>query len=525
MGATANALIWLTFLVYIFAWIKGRQINIKSCDGYFLAERKLSGLLIAGSLMLTNFSVELSVGIAGQSYSTNMGLMTWEITSALALVAMAFIFLPHYLKMGITTIPEYFEKRYGAGLRQFTAVIFVCVYIAVLLPSILYSGSVFIEKSLGLGEIFKLSNRTAVILISYAVAAFSSLYCGFGNLKTISKADVVYGIALFAGGLILCILGFAYLGKGDISSGVYYFLKSSPEKMNAFHIQEKVPSMVLFVGFLTHNLFYWCTNQSFVQRMISADSLKEAQKGAVFSGLFKLFGILYVFIPGVIAYQINPTFNSFDTVFPMLIGIIVPRAALFVVGTILFGVTLSAFTRVLHSSAAMLTLDIYRPVFNKDASDEQIVLISKKVIALLSLAVALFMPVLITVKVDMTLFLNTVIGYINMPILAAVLIGIFSKSATALSVKVMFFVHFITYTIFITIFGTNYLCAEAALLVLDVLVMLITGALFQGTTHYVSFDADAVSCEPWKYASAYAIVISILSLLLYVIFSPLLLAK
>ncbi|MFR2289712.1 MAG: sodium:solute symporter family transporter, partial [Butyricicoccus sp.] len=143
---TAVTFIAFTALVAVIAWWRTRDDDLSTQDGYFLAGRSLTGPVIAGSLMLTNLSTEQLIGQTGQSFSTNMGPIAWEVTSAAALVILALVFLPRYLKMGLTTVPEFLENRYDSTTKRIVSIMFLLGYLLTYLPTVLYSGALVFNQ-------------------------------------------------------------------------------------------------------------------------------------------------------------------------------------------------------------------------------------------------------------------------------------------------------------------------------------------------------------------------------------------
>lgn len=121
MNITILTFIAFTLLVAVYAWLKTRKENLDSEDGYFLGGRSLTGVVIAGSMIMTNISTEHLVGMNGSSYKNGFVIVAWEVTSALALIVAAVYFVPRYLKMGLTTVPQYLENRFDAGTRSLVA--------------------------------------------------------------------------------------------------------------------------------------------------------------------------------------------------------------------------------------------------------------------------------------------------------------------------------------------------------------------------------------------------------------------
>lgn len=118
-----------------------RKDQFNTQDGYFLGGRSLTGIVIAGSLLLTNISTEHLVGMNGSAYKNGAIIIAWEVTSALALIAAALYFAPRYLKMGLTTIPEFLEKRFDGLTRTIIALLLIISFVSTLLPIVLYTGA------------------------------------------------------------------------------------------------------------------------------------------------------------------------------------------------------------------------------------------------------------------------------------------------------------------------------------------------------------------------------------------------
>ena len=143
---TVLEFVGFTALVAILSWWKTRGDDLSTKEGYFLAGRGLPGIVIAGSLMMTNLSAEQLVGTNGQAFAGNMSTMAWEATSAFALIILAFVILPRFLKGGVATIPEFFEMRYDTFTMRLFSVMFLIAYVITMLPTILYSGAVALAK-------------------------------------------------------------------------------------------------------------------------------------------------------------------------------------------------------------------------------------------------------------------------------------------------------------------------------------------------------------------------------------------
>jgi solute:Na+ symporter, SSS family len=150
---TVTTFIGFTAFVAFYAWYRLRKDKMNSSDDYFLGGRSLTGVVIAGSMLLTNISTEHLIGMNGSSYKNGFIIIAWEVTSALALVVAALYFIPKYLRMGLTTIPEYLEKRFDGATRSFIALFLVVSFVVTLLPIVLYTGAINLESIFNISEV------------------------------------------------------------------------------------------------------------------------------------------------------------------------------------------------------------------------------------------------------------------------------------------------------------------------------------------------------------------------------------
>ena len=177
-----------TGLVALISWYKTKEENLSTKEGYFLAGRGLTGLVIAGSLEMTNLSTEQLVGQAGQSYSTNMGAMSWSVNASIALLALALIFLPKYLKAGITTIPEFLEVRFDRTTKQIISFLFLLGYMLTYLPTVLYSGALAFNQIFHLDQLLGITTYQSIAILCVAIGVIGSIYAIFGgNLVEMSQ--------------------------------------------------------------------------------------------------------------------------------------------------------------------------------------------------------------------------------------------------------------------------------------------------------------------------------------------------
>ena len=544
-----SSMIWiaLSFLFFtvmvavISAW-KTRDDKLDTAEGYFLAGRGLPGIVIAGSLLLTNLSAEQLVGTNGQGWASNMSPIGWEVGALFTLFALALWFLPTYLKMGTTTIPQLMEARFGRGTKLMFSFVIVVMYSILNLPVILYSGAVVFENIFDISGIFGISKFTAVAILCVVIGIIGGCYAIFGGLKAVAVSDTINGIGLIIGGLMIPFLALALLGHettgGGLVEGVKYLVQTEPEKLNAWAswdaAEPALPWPLIFTGMFFNNLYWWCTNQSFVQRALAAKSLKEGQKGAIYCGFLKTIGFFYLVLPGVIAYHL-PSIqdklaaagsSAIDFAYPALVSAVVPKPVMGFFAAVLFGAILSSFNSVLNSASTMFTLDLYRTAINPKASDMQCVKVGK-IYGTCAGAIAICVAPFVMFAQGITTFLNSMSQFVSLPILFTVLGALIFRKAPKYAPKVITAVHVIAYGAFMILkpcYPTSgepihYLYAIAVLFVVEFAIMWYLNK-YRGTEEYVPADVGAVDLTPWKYRHIVCIIGIILAIGIYILFSP-----
>jgi len=520
--------VFFTALVAFISWLKTRNDDISTKEGYFLAGRGLPGIIIAGSLMLTNLSAEQLVGRNGQGYSIGMGAMGWEAICPIALTLMAFFFLPKYLKSGITTVPEFLEERYDHKTRVIVSGIFLIAYIVTLLPLILYAGSVVMEQIFGVSELLGISRFGGLTIMCIALGVIGGIYAIFGGLKAVAVSDTLNGVIFIIGaGLLIPILAFLALGKGDFIEGVRIFSTAAPEHLNAINPADAQPPAIpwpmLIIGCTINHVSYYCTNQSILQRTLGAKNLKEAQKGALYSGAMLVFCPFYLVVPGIIAYiMFGNGLESFDLAYPMLVLEILPKPLIGFFAAVMFGAILSSFNSVLNSSMTLFTLDIFPMISKKEIDDMRLVRIGKIFGISVGLLSIIISPFLMYLPAGISTFLNQMWGYYGVPVLVIVAVGILHKRMPSIAPKITIAVHIILYGSLMKLFpNVHFLYFETLTFAVDIVLMYIIAKIHPSEKEYVQKDTDVVDMTPWKYRWHITVITFLIMIGIYILFSPL----
>ncbi|BAW22978.1 MULTISPECIES: solute:sodium symporter family transporter [Pseudomonas] len=527
---TFLSMLFFTVLVAVISYRFTRQAKDVGAHGYFMASGGLNGWFIAGSMMLTNLSIDQLVGLNGDSYAHNLSSMAWEATAAVSTIALALFFLPRYLRGGFSTLPEFIEKRYDRTTRRVVSALMVATYTLVLNPASLYLGAITFNQIFDLQGILGWSYPATISLLIVATGVIGAAYAVLGGLRAVAVSDTINGIGLLVVVILIPIIGLWTLGQGDVLSGAQTLLHDNPQKLNAIGgSEDKVPFGAVFTGMIFANLFYWCTNQAIVQKSMAARNLAEGQKGVLLSGCLKLLVPLAMLMPGVIAWHLfrdQPLANS-DLAYPALVAALMPwwMKGFFV--AVIFGTVMSHFNAIINGTATLLTYDFYKSI-RPMASDEALVRFGKRVSVIAALVSLVVAPMLMYTPEGIYAVLRRFTGFFNMPIIAIMLFGFFSARGGATPAKLVLGLHAVCYAVLVlglkidTRLGISFIHVMGIMFAIEMALLVLLRKHFDRATPYVSpTPARTVDLTPWRHAGSFSVVLFAALVSIYLTFSPL----
>ena len=539
-----------TLLVALIAYLATRKTDESSSDGYFLGGRSLTAGVIAGSLLLTNLSTEQIVGLNGSAYTDGLSVMAWETLAAIAMVVTAIFLLPRYLKGGLTTIPQFLAKRFDITTKTITSGLFLTGYVVVLLPVILYSGSVAISGMFNVPELLGVSDTTALVVCIWGIGIIGSIYAVFGGLKAVAVSDSINAIGLMIGGIMIPIFGLMAIGDGNMFTGLDNLITSDALRFDSTgEPGQEVPFSTIFTGMMLVQLFYWGTNQQIIQRALGAKNLAEGQKGLLLASFLKILGPLILVLPGMIAYHyFDGGLASSDLAYPELVRAVLPKPLIGFFAAVLFGAILSSFNSVLNSSVTLFGIDIYKQHINKKASEKTVVKYGKIFGICLALA-AMFIAPLIANAGSLFNYLQEINGIYSIPIFTIIVVGYLTKRVPAIAAKIGIFSGSLLYIISQFILKgqfvdkalesakasgitdpaalklveadayPHFLHIMAILFVTNVAIMLLIGKFYPRKDAFELEYTKQVSIEPFKYVNQVGIAICVIVIGIYIYFA------
>ncbi|CAQ84803.1 putative cotransporter [Photorhabdus asymbiotica] len=509
-----------TLLVAGFAYYKTHNAHLtKSTEGYFLGGRSLTGIYIGSSMLLMNLSTEHLVGLNGLAFRTGFIVMAWEVIAAMTIVLFAIYFLPKYLKLGISTIPEYLERRFDKNTLLITSILFLAMYVISLLPIVLYTGAIALESLFQVSNIFHVDKTTALWIMVWGVGGLGAIYAIFGGIKAIAVADTINGAGLIVGGLMVTIFALLYVGNGNAWSGLVEVYQANPDKFNSIGSEDSlVPFSTLFTGLIISNMFFWCTNQSIVQKALGAKNLAEGQKGVMLCAFFKLIIPSIIILPGIIAFHIfKGQIDNPDNAYPELVHLVLPEILVGFFAAVVVGAVFSTFSGGLNSSVTLFIVNIYKPRINKNATEAQTVIVSQYLGLGLALITMIVAPLVANAPDGLFYLIQQLQGIFNAPILSVVLIGLMTKRVPPIAAKLGLLFGMFAYITcnFILKIDLHFFHLVGILFAINVIFMLIIGYFFPAKP-FEDIYTEQVNITPWSMVKPVAWLIILASISMYI---------
>lgn len=448
-----DTLVFVAYCVLIISmglWVsrdkKGHQ---KNAEDYFLAGKSLPWWAIGASLIAANISAEQIIGMSGSGFAVGLAIASYEWMAAVTLIIVGKYLLPIFIEKKIYTIPEFVEVRFNTTLKTILAVFWIGLFVFVNLTTVMFLGAKALDTIMGTGD------GSLLIYALVGLALIAAAYSLYGGLAAVAWTDVLQVTLLVLGGLVTTLIAlYNVTPEGGVLNGMAHLYDVAGEKFHMILDRsnpefQNLPGIAVLIGGLwVANLYYWGFNQYIIQRTLAAKSLEESQKGILFAAFLKLIIPLIVVIPGIIVYVLytqpggtsqipgiidvftNPNGGiAYDNAYPWLIKVFLSPGFKGLVVAALAAAIVSSLASMLNSVATIFTMDIYRPYFNKNATDRQTVNTGRITAAIALVVAVLLAPQLQSVP-QVFQYIQEYTGLVSPGILAVFLMGLFWKKTT-----------------------------------------------------------------------------------------------
>ena len=422
-------------LVFAIAWyVTTKEKSGENSANYFLGGRNLGWFAIGASLFASNIGSEHLIGLSGAGARGAFPEAQFEILAALILLLLGWVFVPFYIKSGVFTMPEFLEKRYNKGSRTYLSLISIISYVLTKISFTIFAGALVFEVLLGIPF------WTGAIITVVA----TGIYTVFGGLKAVIYTDMVQSIIFIVGGICATYFGLEAIGGWDNVLAAIQDNAPEPDTFMSLWRNKEYPWTGVLLGAPILGVWYWCTDQFIVQRVLSAKNIKVAKQGTIFGGFLKLLPLFIFVVPGIIAYALsvtefpdlftitNPitgeTKTTTDAALPALILQVMPIGIKGLVVAGFLAALMSSLSSVFNSTSTLFTFDFYKE-WRPKASERELVNIGRIATVILVIVGLAWIPFMqkLTEGGGIYKYLQSVQAYISPPIAAAFLLGIFYK--------------------------------------------------------------------------------------------------
>jgi SSS family solute:Na+ symporter len=438
------------FVLYMVAtitlgfWVARKGKN--TAQGYFLGNKTIPWFVIGSSMVAADISSEQFISNTSAAYK--FGIVpaaadwnAWIIYSLLIL-----IFLPYYIRTGIYTMPEFLERRYNSACRYIFAVASIAGFVTAINAGALYSGGLMLDSFFG-DDLAKFMPKTSLFgapispVIWYIVffAVTTGVYTIYGGLKSAAWTDFMQIIILLFAGFLVPVLALRH--AGDLGS----FIHENPERFQMFKspTHPVFPFTGVFTGFLSVGIWYSCTSQHIVQRVLAAKDEWNARVGVVCAGFLHIIMPFFFIVPGIIAFKLFPHLDKPDQAYLLLVKELIPSG---LKGLLLAGMAaalMSHVSAVLNSASTIVTIDLYKKLTHREVSEEQQVRFGRwsgALVLLVSIGFAIYFTTTQT-----TLFekIQTVFFFIAPPFAVIFTLGVLWRRANTIAAIVTIVLGFV----------------------------------------------------------------------------------
>jgi SSS family solute:Na+ symporter len=396
------------------SWWSAMRKKDESAD-YFLAGRDIGWLAVGASLFASNIGSEHLVGLAGTGASSGLAVGHFEWLACFMLLLLGWLFVPYYLRSGVYTMPEFLERRYNPAARSYFTWVSVIGYVLTKISVTLFAGGVVLRAVTGWNFW-----TSAVVLI-----LVTGLYTILGGLRAVIYTEVMQAVVLILGSATLVIVGLVHVGGWhELTTKVPpdFFSMWKPISHPDF------PWTGIIFGAPILGVWYWCTDQHIVQRVLAARNVTEARRGTIFAGYLKILPVFIFVLPGIIAAALYSDIrgDAANAAYPVLVQRLLPAGLKGLVLAGMLAALMSSLASAFNSCSTLLTWDVYRK-WRPQATEARLVAVGRVTAVILVVFGLLWIPFMKYVSSQLYIYLQSVQAYIAPPIAACFLLGLFFR--------------------------------------------------------------------------------------------------
>ena len=414
LSALDGLILVLYFVVVgIVGWWSSKKSQADS-KAYFLGGGAIGWMAIGSSLFASNISAEHFIGLAGSGAASGLAVGQFEWLACFILLLLGWFFVPFYLRTGVFTMPEFLERRYNRGCRNYLSAISLIAYVFTKVSVAVYAGALVLRTILGWNMYVG-----AIVLL-----AATGLYTAFGGLRAVIYTDFIQAFILIGGGIILTLIALHQPAVGGFA-GLVDKLPASFFSVWKSAGDADFPWTGILFGAPILGVWYWCTDQMIVQRTLAADNLKSARSATIFAGFLKILPVLILVMPGLAGAVLFPG-TAPDQMYATLVQQLLPTGIKGLVVAALLAALMSSLSSVFNSSSTLAVMDFYHHI-RPGASERELVRAGQATTVVLVVMGVLWLPFIGRMSGQLFVYLQSVQAYISPPIAVVFLLGLLWK--------------------------------------------------------------------------------------------------
>ncbi|CAH2307483.1 sodium myo-inositol cotransporter 2 [Pelobates cultripes] len=447
----ADIVVLVLYFVFVLAvglWSMWRTKR-NTVTGYFLAGKSMVWWPVGASLFSSNVGSGHFIGLAGSGAASGIAVTAYEWNGLFCVLALAWFFLPIYISAGVTTMPEYLQKRFGGKRIQiFLSILYLFIYIFTKISVDIYAGALFIQQAL----------QWDLYVAVCGLLAITAIYTVAGGLAAVIYTDTLQTVIMILGALIL--MGYSFVEIGGYEALTEKYFNAIPKtnlgnsscglpREDAFHIfrdpiTSDLPWPGVLVGMTIPSLWYWCTDQVIVQRSLSAKNLSHAKGGSLMAAFLKVLPLFVMVLPGmisrvlftdqvacadpVICKQIcgNPSGCS-DIAYPKLVIELLPTGLRGLMMSVMIAALMSSLTSIFNSASTIFTMDLWRHIRPR-AMEWELMIVGRVFVLVLVVVSILWIPLVQASQGgQLFIYIQSISSYLQPPVTVVFMAGCFWK--------------------------------------------------------------------------------------------------
>ncbi|KAM8961742.1 sodium/myo-inositol cotransporter 2 [Pelodytes ibericus] len=442
--------LYFVFVLAVGLWSMWRTKR-STVAGYFLAGKNMVWWPVGASLFASNVGSGHFIGLAGSGAASGIAVTAYEWNGLFCVLILAWLFLPIYISAGVTTMPEYLQKRFGGKRIQiFLSILYLFIYIFTKISVDMYAGALFIQQALH-WDLYVAVSGLLVITAIYTIA---------GGLAAVIYTDTLQTVIMIIGALIL--MGYSFVEVGGLGSMEEKYFNAIPKtnlgnsscgipREDAFHIfrhpvTSDLPWPGVLVGMTIPSLWYWCTDQVIVQRSLSAKNLSHAKGGSLLAAYLKVLPLFMMVFPGMISRILytdqvacadpeicrkicgNPSGCS-DIAYPKMVIELLPTGLRGLMMSVMIAALMSSLTSIFNSASTIFTMDLWRHIRPR-STEWELMIVGRVFVLVLVVVSILWIPLVQSSQGgQLFIYIQSISSYLQPPVAIVFIAGCFWKRA------------------------------------------------------------------------------------------------